>query len=116
MKNPDWLKPGVYGAGIGAVAVAIFGFSWGGWVTASTAETLASGRAQQEVVAALLPICVAQSAADPENGARLSELRDTQSYRQAEFLMKTGWATMPGSGDPDQNLARACAEKLAAPS
>jgi pimeloyl-ACP methyl ester carboxylesterase len=116
MKNPEWLKPGAYGAAIGAVAVAIVGFSWGGWVTESTAETLASDRAQQEVVAALLPICVAQSAADPENGARLSELKETRSYQQAEFLMKTGWATMPGATDPDRALAKACAEVLATPS
>ena len=116
MKNPDWLKPGACGAAVGAVAVAIVGFSWGGWVTESTAETLASDRAQQEVVAALLPICVAQSAADPESGARLSEMKEIRSYQQAEFLMKTGWATMPGATDPDRALAKACVEALAAPS
>ncbi len=116
MKNPEWLKPGLYGAAIGAIALAVVGFSWGGWVTASAAETMASERAQQEVVAALLPICVAQSAADPENGARLSELKETRSYQQAEYLMNTGWATMPGSADPDRILAKACADKLAASS
>lgn len=116
MNSPEWLKPGLYGAAIGAAALAIVGFSWGGWVTASTADTLASDRAKQEVVAALLPICVAQSAADPQNDARLSELKETRSYQQPEFLMQTGWATMPGSADPDRTLAKACAEKLAAPS
>ena len=82
-------------------------------MTESTAETLASDRAQQQVVAALLPICVAQSAADPENGARLSEMKEIRSYQQAEFLMKTGWATMPGATGPDRALAKACAEALA---
>ena len=38
MELPKWLMPGVYGAGVGAVALAIVGFSWGGWVTASKAE------------------------------------------------------------------------------
>lgn len=116
MKSPEWLKPAAYGAAIGAAAVAIIGFSWGGWVTESTAATLASDKARQEVVAALLPICVAQSAADPEIGARLSELKEVRGYQQAEFLMKTGWATMPGATDPDRALAKACAEALAAPS
>ena len=116
MKNPEWLKPGLYGAAVGAIALAIVGFSWGGWMTASAAETLASDRAQQDVVAALLPICVAQSAADPENGVRLSELKEIRSYQQAEFLMKTGWATMPGATDPHRALAKACADKLAAAS
>jgi pimeloyl-ACP methyl ester carboxylesterase len=116
MRNPEWLKPALYGGAVGAVVAAVVGFSWGGWVTASTAETQASDRAKKEVVAALLPICVAQSAADPEIGARLSELKETRSYQQAEFLMKTGWATMPGATDPDRALAKACAEALAAPS
>lgn len=114
MKTPEWLKPGLYGAVIGAVALAIVGFSWGGWVTESGAETLAAERAKQDVVAALLPICMAQAAADPDNGARLSELKETRSYQRAEVLMKTGWATMPGSSDPDRNLAKLCAETLSA--
>ena len=112
MKYPEWLKPGLYGAATGAVALAVVGFSWGGWVTASTAEEMAGEKAQQQVVAALLPICVAQSAADPQNGARLSELKETRTYQRAEVLMKTGWATMPGSTDPNRALANACAEAL----
>ena len=33
MQIPTWVKPAVYGAGAGAVALAIIGFTWGGWVT-----------------------------------------------------------------------------------
>ena len=69
---------------------------------------------RQDVVAALLPICMAQAAADPDNGARLSELKETRSDQRAEVLMKTGWATMPGSSEPDPNLAMLCAETLSA--
>ncbi len=112
MKSPEWLKPALYGAAIGAAALAIVGFSWGGWVTKSAAETMSSDRAQQEVVAALLPICVAQSAADPQNGAKLSELKETRSYQRVDIVMKTGWATIPGSTDPNRALAKACAEAL----
>ena len=114
MRNPEWLKPGLYGAAIGAVALAIVGFSWGGWVTASAAETLASEKAQHDVVAALLPICVAQAAADPESGAMVSELKEIRSYQRTEVLIKSGWATMPGSVDPDRSLATACAKTLSA--
>ena len=78
-------------------ALAIAGFSWGGWVIGSAAEAIASERAQQDVVAALLPICVAQAAADPENGARISELKETRSHQRAEVVVKTGCATMPDS-------------------
>ena len=109
------VETGLYGAMIGAVALAIVDFPWGGWVTGSAAEAMAFERAQNEVVAALLPICVAQAAADPENGARLSELKEIRSYQRTEVLMKTGWATTPGSVDPDRALAKACADKLAVP-
>ena len=41
MQLPDELQPALWGALCGAAAVAIVGFSWGGWVTSSTSETLA---------------------------------------------------------------------------
>ena len=33
MKSPKWLKPTLYEAAGGAIALAVVGFSWGGWVT-----------------------------------------------------------------------------------
>ena len=56
MNIPEWLKPGLQGAAIGAVALAIVGFTWGGWVTGGTAEKMASDQAKFEVIAALAPI------------------------------------------------------------
>src|SRR5689334_3090135 len=41
----------------GAIAMAIVGFTWGGWVTHGTAESQASERAKTAVVAALAPVC-----------------------------------------------------------
>jgi hypothetical protein len=38
MNTPEWLKPGIYGAVIGAVFVGVVGFTWGGWVTGGTAN------------------------------------------------------------------------------
>ena len=48
MNTPAWLKPGAYGAALGATTLAIVGFSWGGWVTDSTAQQ----KAKIEVIAA----------------------------------------------------------------
>jgi len=114
MKNPEWLKPGAYGAAIGAVAVAIVGFSWGGWVTGGTANKMAEEMARNEVVAALVPICLEQSKLDPRVEVTLAELKEASSYQRSDMLMKTGWATMPGSADPNRSVARACMENLAA--
>jgi hypothetical protein len=43
---------------IGAVASMVIGFSWGGWVTGSTANGLAAERADTAVIAVLAPICM----------------------------------------------------------
>src|ERR1700674_2396203 len=58
MQVPSEVKPALWGAVGGAIALAIVGFSWGGWVTGSTANELANKRADSAVVAALTPICV----------------------------------------------------------
>lgn len=113
MKIPDSLNSGFYGAAIGAVALAIVGFSWGGWVTGSMAEQMASDLARFEVVAALVPICIEQSKQDPQVAGTLAELKDARSYQRSEMLMRVGWATMPGSSDPNRDVASACMEKLA---
>jgi hypothetical protein len=114
MKTPDWLKPGLFGAATGAAALAIIGFAAGGWVTGGTAEQMASDHARLEVLAALVPICVEQSKQDPQGLETLAELRDAKSYQRSDLLMEAGWATMPGSLEPNKNVAKACMENLAA--
>ena len=113
MTTPEWLRPGLYGAAAGAVALAIIGFSWGGWVTGGTAAQMASEQARAEVVAALVPVCLEQSSQDPQLAATLAQLKEASSYQRSDMVMNAGWATMPGSSDPDRSVARACLEKLA---
>jgi hypothetical protein len=52
------VKPAVWGAVAGAVALTVVGFSQLGWTLGSTAEKMATQRAETAVVAALAPICV----------------------------------------------------------
>jgi alpha/beta superfamily hydrolase len=114
MSASEWLKPALYGAAAGATALAIAGFSWGGWVTGGTAKQMATDQARLEVVAALVPICIEQSKQDPQVVETLAQLETASSFERRDMLMEAGWATMPGSSDPDSNVARACADKLAA--
>ena len=114
MNIPEWLKPALYGAAAGAVALAIVGFSWGGWVTGGTAKQMAANQAKLEVVAALVPICVQQSKQDPQVVDTLAHLRDADTWQRSDRLMKAGWATRPGSSDPNRDVARACMETLTA--
>jgi hypothetical protein len=98
---------------IGAAATMAIGFSWGGWMTSRTANTLAAEHAQNAVVAALTPICVAKFLQEPDSKANLAALQKISSnWQQGDYLEKGGWATRPGATSPDYLLARACAEKL----
>ena len=114
MNTPESLKPALYGAVVGAIALAIAGFSWAGWVTGGAAEKMASEQARLEVVAALVPICIEKSSQDPQVIETLAQLKEASSYKRSDMLMKAGWATMPGSSDPNRQVASACMETLAA--
>src|ERR1700751_5543111 len=107
------VKPALWGAAAGAVALAIVGFGWGGWVTGGTAETLAKNSAATAVVAALAPICVEKFRQAADASANLAEMKKaTYVSDQSKFVEKGGWATMPGSTEPNSAVARACAESL----
>ena len=113
MNAPEWLKPALYGAAVGAVALAIVGFSWGGWMTGGAADKMAADKARSEVVAALVPVCLEQSKQDPRLSETMAQLKAASSYKRSGMLMDAGWATMPGSEDPDRAVASACIGKLA---
>jgi hypothetical protein len=83
-------------------------------VTGGSAEKMAADQARLEVVAALVPICLQQSRLDPDAADKLASLMDESSYKRGQMLMDNGWATMPGSTDPDRNVAKACVDALTA--
>jgi alpha/beta superfamily hydrolase len=98
---------------IGAVASMVAGFSWGGWMTAGTANKIAAERADTAVVAALTPICVEKFLQNSDAKANLAVLQKiSSSWEQGDYLQKGGWATQLGTTSADYHLARACAEKL----
>src|SRR5687768_12791607 len=110
MQIPAETKPALWGAAGGAAALAIIGFTWGGWVTAGTAEQNAKRQADTAVVTALAPICVDKFQKTADATAKLAELKATSSWQQSSYVEKGGWATMPGATSPDSSVARACAE------
>lgn len=112
MQSTQWIKPGLYGAALGAIGLAIIGFSWGGWVTGGTATQMARSQATTEVLSALSAICMDQSRRDPQQAQKLAELKAIAMSRQADFVMTTGWATMPGQDEANREVARLCATKL----
>ena len=113
MQTPTQVKPALWGAAGGAVALAIIGFTWGGWVTGGAAAQTAKSDSDNAVVAILAPICVAQFRAQTDSGAKLTELKAVSSYEQGSYVEKGGWANMPGSTTAVSGVARACATILA---
>lgn len=107
------VQPALWGAAAGAIALAIVGFYWGGWVTSGGAEKLAKRHAETAVVAALLPVCVdkfRQATAAPANLAEMKKI--SYAWEQGRFIEKGGWATTPGNTEPNAAVAAACAEAL----
>jgi hypothetical protein len=102
------MKFGSWGIVLGAVIVMIIGFSWGGWKTSGTAQTMA----EDAVVASQAEICIAQFMNDPNHEAKLKELGALDSWKRSEFIEKGGWDKMPGQEKADSSVAQACANGL----
>ena len=115
MKLPE--NPGAYlwGAAVGAIACAVVGFGWGGWVTGGTSKKTASVAASDAKVAALAPICAERFRAQPDAQAKIAELVKASTWDRSNVVEKSGFAMMPGSKTTDSDVARACAEILANP-
>jgi hypothetical protein len=116
-KIPAETTPFLWGALAGAIALAIVGFNWGGWVTGGNADKLAEARAEKAVVTALTPVCVHQFRKAANAPATLKTLNALSSWEQGDFVRKGGWATMPGGepGEPNAAVVSACVDALNKP-
>ena len=113
LQVPVWIKPGVWGAVIGAVVAMIIGFSALGWTLNSTAQKVAIERSDLAVTAALTPFCVSSYLKQPGAVEKLALLRaENNTWTQGETIEKGGFATMPGNKEPSSGVARACAIAL----
>ena len=110
---PSQIKPALWGAVVGSTALAFFGFTFGGWVTRSTAAELARQQADKAVVVALAPICVEKFRKAANVGENFGRLKDISfSSERGTYVSKGGWATLPGSDKPNSDVAQACADML----
>lgn len=105
MTTPEWLKPGIWGAISGAIAVMIIGFVWGGWVTGGTAGEMETASAETAVVQAFTPLCVVKAEQQPE---LLPALKEESSYKRDDFVIEAGWVDNVSEKYRDE-VADACA-------
>ena len=113
MKKYPSLKPGIWGAVVGAIAISVVGFSSFGWTLGGTAERLAKERAQTAVVEVLSPICVEKFRHQADAASKLVEFAKVSgSWDRRAIIEKGGWATVAGSDVPNPAVVSACAEQL----
>lgn len=96
---------GLWGAAAGAVALAVVGFTWGGWVTGGAAAT----QADVAVSTALLPICADAILADP---AAVAELK-TKRAVDYDDVVKAHLKKV-GNRTTDYTFWRACGKVIEA--
>lgn len=110
--DTKWIKPGAWGLVVGGIVTMIVGFSWGGWTTGSTTDRLAMERSNTAVTAALVPVCLEKSKADPARTKKLGALKAlTSPYEQRDAVLKDGWASV-GESEGNRDVAEACAAQL----
>ena len=112
MEIPSGLKPGLWGAAAGAVVMAIVGFQYLDWTTKASADKMAQESASTAVVSALVPFCVVKANADPNAAAMTKFQAEQSSYSRSDIVLKAGWASLDGKAAGNDQLARACADKL----
>jgi len=109
----DFVKPAAWGLAIGVAATLFIGIQTGWMVTAGTARHNASQAVETAVVKDLAPICVANFEKDPNRKADLADLKAKESWNQGDFVQAKGWSVMPGGQAADNDVAAACAQKIA---
>ncbi len=85
-----------------------------GWMTTGSAEKKAEEQVQATVLELLTPICVAMFHQDSESEAKLKDLKEESPWNQADYVVKQGWATMPGHESPEKRIAKTCADQILA--
>ena len=114
MNIPEWAPPALFGAGVGALALAIIGFSWGGWVTNATAQRIANDASIKAVATILTPYCLERSRVDPRSADILADMKIARAFQRPGLVEQAGWATPLGENKPNRELAFACGQALTA--
>jgi hypothetical protein len=73
---------------------------------------MAAATAHVEVIAALVPVCLNNSRVDSDRTMKRATIREASNYKRRDAVIDAGWATVPGSENPNRDLAQACIEGL----
>jgi hypothetical protein len=107
-------KAAIAGFAVGAIVSTFAGFTFGGWLTSSKADSIAQSKVSKAVVAELAPVCADRFNRSGDKLAKLSELKGKNEWDRAVFIQEGGWAKSSGSNEASRGVARACAELIVA--
>lgn|SRR5690606_16139904 len=96
------------------VLTMIIGFTWGGWVTGGSAESMAARAAQDAREQLVASICVERFVTAPNAAGKLEELKKASSWERDDFIEDGGWAKIVALDEAVPGAAEACADKLIA--
>jgi hypothetical protein len=108
MHVPTYTKPTMWGAVGGAIATIVLGFAWGGWVTGGSAEERAATSAEDAIVLAFTPLCIAKAG---EQSERIRLLKQESGFKRADFVIEAGWVA-DVTEDYRSKVAEACASAV----
>ena len=97
------------------IATLVIGFTWGGWVTGSTAQRMAAQAATEARADLAADVCVSRFQTGSDSVANLAALKASDSWNQSEYIEKGGWATLAGIKEPIDGAAALCAQRLMEP-
>jgi hypothetical protein len=97
------------------VATLFIGFTWGGWVTGSTAGRMAAQAATDARADLAAAVCVSRFEAGSDAATNLATLKASDSWNRGDYLEKGGWATLAGMKEPVDGAANLCAQRLIEP-
>lgn len=98
---------------IGAsVLTMVVGFTWGGWVTAGRASTMADLAVRDARANLVADLCVHNFVSSSYAAENLKTLKAKSSWEREDFIKNGGWTTIAGIEDPVANAADTCADHL----
>jgi len=115
----DRMKHLVIGAIIGAALLAGIGALWPGWNLESTTRDRIAIAERAATIQAFGSVCAEKILARPDTAILIAKLKTAKPWERMDVFTKGDDArlvkmvTMPGSPDPNAQLANRCAELVA---
>lgn len=97
-----------------AILTMIVGFTWGGWVTGGTANSMAAQTAEDAREQLVASICVERFVNAPNASATFAKLKEASSWERDDIIEEGGWITIKALDEQITGAADVCAEELVA--